>query len=232
MRDRRAGVRGQEPALDQSLQVDGHVEARGPDAAAQPPHLAHHLPRPRRSPDQPPPEPRVDRHHAVEVGMAREQGVLARLHDPGQVDAGPRAAQGVGHREGVDDVAQRGELDDRDLQQRGARDAIRPLPARDGGAGAHARPNRVEDRRDEVPAWSGSWGRPRSPPARRRRHRRSLGHALLGRSRCPWRARRAAAARSERRRCPPRTPPPRPPRGGRPPARRARRRASPGVPGP
>ncbi len=123
---RRAGVGGEQPALDEALQIEGDVEARRADAPAQAADLADHLAHARRAPDEPAPEPRVHRHHRVEVGVVLQQGVLARLHDPREVDAGPRPAERARHRDRVDDVAERRQLDDGDFVS-GARVSPRTL---------------------------------------------------------------------------------------------------------
>lgn len=48
--------------------------------------------------------------------MVLQQGVLARLHDPREVDAGPGAPERARHRDRVDDVAEGGELHDGDFR--------------------------------------------------------------------------------------------------------------------
>src|SRR5215470_16727626 len=80
---RGARVRGEEPALHQALQIDGHVEGRAPDARLEPSDLAQDLARALGTPDEAAPEARVHGHHRIEIGMIAEDGVLARLHHPG-----------------------------------------------------------------------------------------------------------------------------------------------------
>ncbi len=119
-------VGGEEAGLEQALQIDGDVEARVPDARAEATHLAPHLSHAGRPPDHSPPQTRVHGHHGIEIGMIAQDGVLARLHDPRQLGIGQGAPEGARHREGVDHVTQRGQLDDGD-----ARGAQRPpLPNR------------------------------------------------------------------------------------------------------
>ena len=100
-------VGGEEPALDQALEIDGHVEGGAANARAEPSHLAQHLARPGRAPDEPTPQARVHRHHCVEVRMVAENGVLARLDHPGQMRLGQGAPERAGHGQGVDHVAER-----------------------------------------------------------------------------------------------------------------------------
>jgi hypothetical protein len=109
--------RSEQPALQQTLAVDGHVEIGHAHAAAQPAHLAPHLARALRIPEETAPAAGVHRDHAVQVGMPAEDGRLAPLHDPGDLRQRVRAADRARERERVDDVAQRGELDDGDLHR-------------------------------------------------------------------------------------------------------------------
>src|SRR5207247_7215605 len=100
----------------QALEIDGHVEGSAADARAEPPHLAQHLARAGRAPDEPAPPARVHRDHGVEVRMVTENGVLTRLDHPGQMCLGHRAPERARHGQGVDHVAKRGELDDGDAR--------------------------------------------------------------------------------------------------------------------
>ena len=110
-RTRRAGEAGDDAALEEALGVHRHVEAAGAEPPAQ---LAQVGPEAPRLPPQPaPPASRVHGDDMVEVGMLAEHGRLARLHQPAELGVGIGAPQRARHRQGVDHVAQRGQLDER-----------------------------------------------------------------------------------------------------------------------
>ncbi len=113
---RRSRIGGEEPALDQALEIDGHVEPGAADARAEPSHFAQHLARAGRAPHEPAPEPRVHRHHGIEVRMIAENGVLARLDHPRQMRLRHGASERARHGQSMDHVAERGELDDGDAR--------------------------------------------------------------------------------------------------------------------
>ena len=81
-----AGGRGEHPALEVALEVDGHVEAAAAELAEQGPDRARGVgPRPR--PGQPAPSSRVRDGHLVDRRVAPQERGLAALHHPGQVAA-------------------------------------------------------------------------------------------------------------------------------------------------
>ena len=102
-------------ALDEALQIHGDVEARGGQAPPQRQQLAERGAH-RARPPRPPPAARVGNDNLVERGMAPQDGRLAPLGDPGQPGMRARGAQRGRYRQRMDDVAQRGELDQRDAR--------------------------------------------------------------------------------------------------------------------
>ena len=207
---RRAGVGGEEPALDEALQVDGDVEAarRGCGARSRP-HLAQHL-------RAPPPAARCSRRQSrVSTGTTGRGPGWSLQH--GRTRAPPRSTSGAARARARRSARATGSAWMTSPSEESltmailARAARAPRPLRDAMP-ARARPGRSASGSSRSgPRWSGSWDRPRWPRAHRGAHRRALGHASARCSRCPWRARRGAGARSARRRCPPRRRPPRPP---------------------
>src|SRR5581483_2381510 len=119
----------------EALEVDRDVEAPRPEPPDQAPHPDRDRRRAAGPPELPPPQPRVDVHHVVEVGIVEEDRPLAPLDHPRQLGARPPRPERVGRRQGMDDVPQGGELHQRD--PRG------PLPVEPHRAGPDRSPKRA-----------------------------------------------------------------------------------------
>ncbi len=102
--DRRPCGGGEQAGLEVDLQVDHQVESPASQLAARPPELAG-----RRQAAAP-----VKDDELVDRRVVGDQPVGNRLDDPGEVEAGRGALQGVGDRKDVDGVTDRAEHDDRD----------------------------------------------------------------------------------------------------------------------
>ena len=150
-----------------STATSNRPDASRRDEAA---HLGRHRQGPGRTAELPPPEPRVDGHDVVHVGIAAQDRLLAPLDHPRQLGPRPPGPQRAGRRERMDDVSER-----RELHQRDAGSGV--------ATGRHrtrllAPPESGEDLGDHVP------GRVRlripgdRDPAARGEHRRALGHRL------------------------------------------------------
>jgi hypothetical protein len=114
--ERRARRGGDHAALDQALQIDRHVESRLAQMTVErdqgPAGFGDSARRAGAAPGA-----RVDRHDLAQRGIALEYHGLSALGDPDQARLGQRVVQGRGDRERVHDVADRGELDERDVHR-------------------------------------------------------------------------------------------------------------------
>src|SRR5256886_8518 len=124
---RRARGRRHEPALQEPLEVHGDVDPRRAKTARE---LAERA----AGPDQvrrrarAAPAARVHIDDRVEDPVAPEQRRLAALHDPAQPRAWEPRTERRGDRERVDDIAERGELDEYDVHAK--RSTIREIKSR------------------------------------------------------------------------------------------------------
>ena len=102
-----AGRDGHQCRAEESLQVDRQVVT----AASQFSQDARH---PEDTQTIDPFALSVEDDQIIEIRMAQEHLAERRIHDPGQVRRGPRAAERRQDRQGMDDVAERARLDDAD----------------------------------------------------------------------------------------------------------------------
>ena len=110
---RRPRRRRQEPALQEALEVEGHVEAALAQAASGGGHVAER----RELRAAAAPSARVGHDDVVDGGVPGEQRRFARFRHPRHARVRSVALQRRGHGQRVDDVADRRELDDRDVQR-------------------------------------------------------------------------------------------------------------------
>src|SRR5262249_38802140 len=117
---RRSSEADEQAALDQPLQVERDVEARRAKLPAYREDAARALAeRGRRA--RAPPAPGIDGDDAGEGRMAGEHRRPAPLDDPRDTRLRNARGQRGCHRQRVDDVTERGELDERDVHRKRSR---------------------------------------------------------------------------------------------------------------